>query len=137
MKLPRRKFLHLAASAATLPAVSRFAWAEAYPSRPITVINPFPAGGPLDIVARLIGEQMKVTLGQPVILENVTGAAGTLGVGRVARAAPDGYTIGIGHWSTHVVNPAVYHLNYDVFEDFAPISLIATNPQLIVSKNDV
>jgi len=111
--------------------------AQNYPSRPINLIVPFAAGGPTDTIARIMAQVMGPTLGQSVIVENVTGAAGSLGVGRVARAAPDGYTIGIGHWSTHVVNPAVYHLNYDVFEDFAPISLIATNPQLIVSKNDV
>jgi tripartite-type tricarboxylate transporter receptor subunit TctC len=111
--------------------------ADNYPSRPITIVVPFAAGGPTDTVARIMAQAMGPVLGQSVIVENVTGAAGSIGVGRVARAAPDGYTIGIGHWSTHVVNPAVYHLNYDVLEDFAPISLIASNPQLIVSKNDV
>ncbi len=111
--------------------------ADNYPSRPITIVVPFAAGGPTDTVARIMAQAMGPVLGQSVIVENVTGAAGSIGVGRVARAAPDGYTIGIGHWSTHVVNAAVYHLNYDVLEDFAPISLIASNPQLIVSKNDV
>jgi len=111
--------------------------ADNYPSRPITLIVPFAAGGPTDTIARIMAQAMGPALGQSIIVENVTGAAGSIGVGRVARAAPDGYTIGIGHWSTHVVNAAVYHLNYDVLEDFAPISLIATNPQLIVSKNDV
>jgi tripartite-type tricarboxylate transporter receptor subunit TctC len=111
--------------------------AQTYPARPITLVVPFAAGGPTDTIARLVGQAMGVRLGQTVLIENVTGAAGSIGVGRVARAAPDGYTIGIGHWSTHVVNAAVYPLQYDVLNDFAPISLIANNPQLIVSKNAV
>jgi len=111
--------------------------AQAYPTRPLTIVVPFAAGGPTDTIARIVGQAMGVKLGQTVLIENVTGAAGSIGVGRVARAAPDGYTIGIGHWSTHVVNPAVYPLQYDVLKDFAPISLIANNPQLIVSKNAV
>src|SRR5215472_9782469 len=93
MKLPRRNFLHLAAGAAALPAVSRFARAQAYPTRPITMIVPFPAGGPVDTLGRFISERVRASLGQPVIIENVSGAAGSLGVGRVARAAPDGYTL--------------------------------------------
>ena len=120
-----------------LTALLSSASAQTYPTRPITMVVPFSAGGPTDTVARILGQAMGTALGQPVIIENVTGAAGSIGVGRVARAAPDGYTIGIGHWSTHVVNAAVYHLNYDVLEDFAPISLVANNAQLIVSKNDV
>jgi tripartite-type tricarboxylate transporter receptor subunit TctC len=124
------------------PLVVLAAWvaparAQTYPARPITIVVPFAAGGPTDTIARIMGQAMGPALGQSIIVENVTGAAGSLGAGRVARAAPDGYTIAIGHWSTHVVNAAVYHLNYDVLEDFAPISLIANNPQLIVSKNDV
>ena len=110
---------------------------QTYPTRPITLVVPFAAGGPTDTIARLVGQAMGVRLGQTVLIENITGAAGSIGVGRVARAAPDGYTIGIGHWSTHVVNAAVYPLQYDVLKDFAPISLIANNPQLIVSKNAV
>jgi tripartite-type tricarboxylate transporter receptor subunit TctC len=111
--------------------------AQTYPTRPITMVVPFAAGGPTDTIARIVAEGMRQSLGQTVIIENTTGAAGSLGVGRVARAAPDGYTIGIGHWSTHVVNAAVYPLQYDVLNDFEPISLIATNPQLVVSKNAV
>jgi tripartite-type tricarboxylate transporter receptor subunit TctC len=111
--------------------------AQTYPNRPITIVVPFSAGGPTDTIARLVGQAMGVRLGQTVLIENVTGAAGSIGVGRVARAAPDGYTVGIGHWSTHVVNPAVYPLQYDVLNDFVPISLIANNAQLIVSKNAV
>ena len=103
MKLPRRKFLHLAASAAALPAVSRIARAQAYPTRPITIIVPYAAGGPTDTVGRVMAERMRDLLGQPVVVENVTGAAGSIGTGRAARAAPDGYTLSLGDVSTHVV----------------------------------
>src|SRR5436305_4262946 len=108
--------------------------AQVYPSHPITMVVPFDAGGPVDTVARILSEPMRASLGQSIIVENVTGAAGSIGVGRVARAAPDGYTLSIGHWSTHVVNGAIYSLPYDVFNDFEPISLIASNPQLVVTK---
>src|SRR5262249_48969506 len=113
MRLPRRQFLHLAAGGAVLPAISRIARAQAYPARPITMVVPFAAGGPTDTIARVIADGMRVPLGQPVIIENVTGAAGSLGVGRVARAAPDGYTISIGQWGSHVTNGAIYALQYD------------------------
>jgi len=109
--------------------------AQTYPSRPVTIIVPFAAGGPTDVIARTLAEPMRASLGQPVVIENVTGANGNIGVGRVARAAPDGHTIGIGHWSTHVVNGAVYPLPYDLLRDFEPISLISTNSYLIVAKN--
>src|SRR5436190_6347244 len=111
--------------------------AQGYPSRPITMVVPYAAGGPTDTIARIMAEKMRGPLGQTIIVENTTGAAGTLGVGRVARAAPDGYTIGIGHWGTHVVNPAIYTLQYDVLNDFEPVAMIATNPQLIVAKKSV
>ena len=107
MKLPRRQFLHLAAGAAALPAVSRIARAQSYPSRPITMIVPYAAGGPTDTVGRVMAERMRDLLGQPVVVENVTGAAGSIGTGRAARAAPDGYTLSLGDVSTHVVNGAV------------------------------
>jgi tripartite-type tricarboxylate transporter receptor subunit TctC len=110
------------------------ATAQVYPSRPITMIVPFAAGGPTDTLARIVSERMRSSLGQPIVLENVTGAAGTIGVGRSARAAPDGYTIGIGAWNTHVVNGAVYALPYDVLKDFDPVGLLASNPQMIVSR---
>jgi tripartite-type tricarboxylate transporter receptor subunit TctC len=110
------------------------AHAQTYPTKPITIVVPFAAGGPTDTIARIFAERLRIPLGQTVVVENTTGAAGTLGVGRVARAAPDGYTIGIGHWSTHVVNPAVYTLQYDVLKDFSPISLIANNPQIVIAK---
>jgi tripartite-type tricarboxylate transporter receptor subunit TctC len=111
--------------------------AQVYPSRPITMVVPFAAGGPTDTIGRIMVERMRVSLSQPVIIENVTGAAGSIGVGRVARATPDGYTIVIGQWGTHVVNGATYSLQYDLLKDFEPISLIASTPSLIVSKNVV
>src|SRR5260370_25355078 len=134
MKLPRRRFLHLAAGAAALPAVSRSAWAQAYPARSITMVVPFPAGGPLDALGRVMAEGMRSSLGQSIIIENVAGAAGSLGVGRVARAAPDGYTLVIGIWSTHVVNGAIYTLQYDVLNDFEPVSLLGYQPLVIIAK---
>ena len=107
--------------------------AEDYPSRPITMIVPFAAGGPTDVIARLMAQQMGNTLGQNVAVEDITGAAGSIGVGRVAKAAPDGYTIGIGHWSTHVANGAIYTLPYDLLNDLEPIALLPSNPMLIVT----
>jgi tripartite-type tricarboxylate transporter receptor subunit TctC len=109
--------------------------AQTYPSRPITIVAPFPAGGPLDTIARVIAEPMRETLGQPVLVENVPGAGGNLGVGRAARAEPDGYTVVIGQWSTHVVNPVTYALPYDVRE-MEPVALLTTTPQLIVARKD-
>jgi tripartite-type tricarboxylate transporter receptor subunit TctC len=137
MKLPRRQFLRLAAGAAALPAVSRIARAQAYPTRPITMNVPFPPGGALDSISRIIAEYMRASLGQPVIIENVGGANGTIGIGRVARAAPDGYTFGIGNFSTHVTNGALYALSFDVLKDFQPISLLTDQPFLIVAKNSL
>ena len=137
MKLPRRQVLQLAASAAALPVVSRIARAQTYPSRPLTMIVPYPAGGPTDTIARLLGERMRASLGQPVIIENVAGAGGNIGVGRVARAAGDGYTLGIGHWGSHVVNGAIYTLPYDLLSDLEPVALISDGPQLIVAARSV
>ena len=116
--------------------VAGSASAQTFPSKQITLVVPFTAGGPTDTLARILTERMSRTLGQTVIVENTTGAAGTIGVARVARAAPDGYTIGIGHWSTHVVNPAIYPLTFDILNDFEPLAMIATNPQLLVSRKD-
>src|SRR5438034_319489 len=110
------------------------AQAQTYPSRPVTIVVPFPAGGPTDALARVLAERMKGALGQSVIVENPTGAAGTIGTGRVARAAPDGYMIILGHWQTHVVNGATYALAFDVVKDFEPISLVADCPVWIVAK---
>jgi tripartite-type tricarboxylate transporter receptor subunit TctC len=119
-----------------------FAWigcaqAQPYPSRPITMVVPFAAGGPTDTLARIVGERMRQALGQTIIIENTTGAAGSIAVGRVARSAPDGYTLGIGHWSTHVVNGAIYPLTYDLLKDLDPVALLPSNPQLIVATNGV
>jgi tripartite-type tricarboxylate transporter receptor subunit TctC len=108
--------------------------AQPYPSRPVTIVVPLAAGGPLDTLARILAESMRVSLGQPVIVENVTGAAGTVGTGRVARAAPDGYTIAMGFLGTHVLNGAIYALPYDVVKDFDPIALISSNPHVIVVR---
>ena len=137
MKLPRRTFLRLATGAAALPAVSRIAGAQGYPARPITFNVPFAAGGPSDAMARVMGERMRAALGQPILIENVVGAAGSIGVGRVAHAPPDGYTVSVGHWSTHVVNGAIYDLNYDLLKDLVPVVRLPSNPQLIVSKKNV
>jgi tripartite-type tricarboxylate transporter receptor subunit TctC len=111
--------------------------AQDFPSRPVTIVIPFPPGGAFDATGRIIAERMRLALGQPVIIENVGGAAGNIGVARVARAAPDGYTLSYGIWSTHVINAAIYPLGYDVVKDFAPIALLATSPQVIVSSNAV
>jgi tripartite-type tricarboxylate transporter receptor subunit TctC len=134
MSFPRRQFLHLAAGAAAVPVASRVATAQTYPSRPITIVVPFAAGGGLDVIARILAERMRVSLGQPVIIENVAGAAGSIGVGRVARAAPDGHTISIGQLGTHVLNGAVYALPYDLLTNFEPVSPIASYPWLIAAK---
>lgn len=137
MRLSRRRLLHLAAAATTLPALPRIARAQAFPARPITLVSPFPAGGPVDTICRILGEHMHVSLGQPVLVENTAGAAGSLGVGRVARAAPDGYTLIVGQWSTHVANAAIYKLPYDTLTDFAPIALLSSNPGLIVGRKNL
>jgi tripartite-type tricarboxylate transporter receptor subunit TctC len=139
MQRARRKLLHLAAGALTLPALPRIAfpqavWAQSYPTRPITMIVPYAAGGPTDTVGRIMAERMRDLLGQPVLVENVTGAAGSIGTGRAARAAPDGYTLSLGDVSTHVVNGAVRTLQYDVLNDFEPVCLLAVSPLLIVSR---
>jgi tripartite-type tricarboxylate transporter receptor subunit TctC len=133
-KLSRRQFLYLGASASVLPAMSQLTWAQAYPSRPVTLLVPYPAGGGADSVGRIMAEHMRTALGQPVIIENVPGATGSIGVGRVARARPDGYTFVLGNWNTHVVNGAVYALPYDVLSDFEPVALLLTFYPLLVAK---
>jgi tripartite-type tricarboxylate transporter receptor subunit TctC len=138
MKLPRRQFLRLAAGAAALPAVSRAAFAQAYPSRPITMVVPFAAGGPTDVIGRVLAERMRSTLGQTVVVENTTGAGGTIGAGRLARAAPDGYTIGIGQNGSHVITGATYsNLPYDLLKDFEPLTLVCITPFMVVAKKSV
>jgi tripartite-type tricarboxylate transporter receptor subunit TctC len=112
------------------------AQAQTYPSRPITLVVPFPPGGSTDAAARIMAERMRASLGQPVVIENGCGAGGSIGVGRVARAAPDGYTFDIGQWDTHV-GSIIYKLDYDLEKDFEPIALVSNNPQLMVAKNDL
>src|SRR2546430_10629856 len=107
MNLPRRRFLHLAAGATALPAVSRFAWAQAYPTRPITMIVPFAPGGISDVMGRMMAEPMRAFLGQPVIIENVGGAGGSIGVGRAVRSPGDGYTLSIATTGSHVLTGAL------------------------------
>jgi tripartite-type tricarboxylate transporter receptor subunit TctC len=111
--------------------------AEKYPSHPITVVVPFSAGGPSDAMMRILAERMKTSLGEAVLIENVTGAGGSIGVGRVVHSAPDGYTIGFGHLGTHVANSAIYKLNYDLVTDLEPVVRLPSNPMIIVSKNAV
>ena len=130
--LRRTAFTVLAALAAS-PAL-----AQPYPSKPINLIVPFSAGGPTDVMARIVGERMSKELGQQMVIDNVTGAAGSIAMGKLARSAPDGYTIGIGHLGTNVVNGAIYrNLNYDLIEDLVPIALLPSNPLLVVTSNQV
>jgi tripartite-type tricarboxylate transporter receptor subunit TctC len=112
------------------------AQAQSYPSRPITLVVPFPPGGSTDAAARIMAERMRAPLGQTIVIENVGGAGGSIGVGRVARAAPDGYTFDIGQWDTHV-GSIIYKIDYDLEKDFEPIALISNNPQLMVAKKDL
>src|SRR5947209_10542355 len=135
--MKRRRFLLLAAAAAALSVASQVASAEIYPSRPVSVIVPVPDGGQMDSIARIVTERMRRRLGQPMIVENVTGASGTIGVGRVARATADGYTLLYGAWATQVVNGAVYDLPYDLIHDFEAIALTSITPWLIAAKHAV
>jgi tripartite-type tricarboxylate transporter receptor subunit TctC len=123
--------------AAALAVVATSAAAQTYPSRPITFIEPFSAGGPSDAVARVVAQAMAQSLGQSVVVENITGAAGTIAAARLARAAPDGYTIGMATWSTHVVSPVVYHPSYSVFKDFAPVALLTETPLVLVASKKI
>jgi tripartite-type tricarboxylate transporter receptor subunit TctC len=131
------KMLPLAVALAAALGCATHAHAQGYPAHPITIIAPFPAGGPTDTVARVIGERMKTSLGQTVVIENVTGAGGTIGIGRVARAAPDGYTLVVGQWTTHVGGGAIYPLQFHVLNDFEPVSLLTSSPLWILGKNDL
>ena len=138
MKLLRRRFLHLAAGAGAMPVVSQIARAQTYPSRAITILVPSAAGGSTDTIGRLIVQPMRTSLGEPVILENVTGASGTIGVCRAAHAVPDGYTLSIGQLATHVFNGAVFALSCDVLNDFTPIAqLVDSVPLLIVARKSL
>src|SRR5260370_10756691 len=131
----RRRLIVGGFLAATVTLVgSDPATAQTFPSRPVTIVVPFAAGGPIDTLARVLAERMRTQLGQPVVIENVSGAAGNIGVGRVARATPDGYTLVAGFWGTHVVNGAIYALPYNVVNDFEPILLMSRNVQVIVAR---
>ena len=133
----RRRFLGLTAGAVALPGTTGIARAQSYPSRPITMIVPFPAGGATDTLARILAEPMRAFLGQPVIVENVAGAAGSIGVGRAARAAGDGYTLSISTSTTHVLIGALYALGFDLLKDLEPVAQLASEPLLIAAKKSM
>src|SRR6201993_3934725 len=126
-----------AALIATSAFVGPASAADKFPTHPITIVVPFAAGGPSDAMMRILGERMKVALGETILIENTTGAGGSIGVGRVVHSPPDGYTIGFGHLGTHVANGAIYKLNYDLVTDLEPIVLLPSNPMIVVSKNAV
>jgi tripartite-type tricarboxylate transporter receptor subunit TctC len=134
MKLARRKFLHLAAGTVSLPAVSHLATAQTFPTRPITIVVGYAAGGPTDTVARILAERMKAVLGQPVLVENTTGAGGSIAVGRVVRAAPDGYTVSMGDMGNYIANQAFYPLQYDLRTDLQPVAMVDNAPSLVFSR---
>lgn len=125
------------AALAVISAIGSSARAQTFPARAVTFVVPFAAGGPTDTVARILADRMRIALGQPVLIENVAGAAGSVAVGKVVRAAPDGHMLSFGHWSTHVVNGAVYRLPYDLLNDLEPISLLPRNAMLVVARNTI
>ena len=135
--LLRRRFLHLAAGAVALTIVSQLASAQTYPSRPVSMIVPYPPGGPTDTLGRIFAERMRVSLGQPVIVENIGGAAGTIGTARALRALPDGYTINFSNVASHVFSSIVYKLQYDVLKDLEPVALLTISPLWLVASNNV
>lgn len=130
----RRQVISLATGAIAASSISRSAPAESFPSRPITLVVPFAAGALNDIIARVLGDGFRTLLGQPGIVENVTGADGTIATSRVARAAPDGYTLIVGSWNTHVANSLIYSVQYDVVRDFEPVALLPDAPMLLIAK---
>jgi tripartite-type tricarboxylate transporter receptor subunit TctC len=134
MKLVRRTLLQCAGAAVAAPAFPKLATAQTWPTRPITMIYPFAAGGSGDVIGRILAERMRGPLGQPIIVENIGGADGSIGVGRAARARPDGYTVVFGGSATHLLNGAFYSLPYDVLNDFAPISLVYTASYVLFAR---
>ena len=108
--------------------------AQSYPTRPISVVVPFPPGGQVDTVSRLLIDGMRAALGQPLIVENVGGASGTIGTGRAVRATPDGYTVVMGNWTSHVGGPAMYAINYDILDDLEPVAMLLIAPTVIVGR---
>ncbi len=133
--MPTRRALLASLAALSASASVATTAAQDYPTHPITMDMPFAAGGPGDVLARMLAQQMGRTLGQNVVVENITGAAGSIGTGAVARAAPDGYSLILGNWTTHVVNAVAYRLDYNVIKDFAPIAVVATQPVLIIARS--
>ena len=136
MKASRRQLLRFTTAAAALCATSSIGATQPYPSRPVVIIVPVPPGGVADPIARILADHLTLTLGHPVVIENVTGAGGSIGVARLVRAAPDGHTLGIGNWLSHVGASAVYPVQYDVLEDLAPVSLLTRSPILITARKD-
>jgi tripartite-type tricarboxylate transporter receptor subunit TctC len=137
MRFSRRQFLQFAGAVATTSTISRLARAQGYPTRPIAMIVPFPAGGAADVIARPVAERMRERIGQPIIIENVGGADGSIGVGRAARARPDGYTLCVGTLGTHVQNGAFYSLPYDVLHGFVPITPLASIPFVLFARKGI
>src|SRR5215471_6502066 len=137
MKRSRRQILHSAAALAALAASLCIASAQTYPARPVTIIVPYAAGGPTDLIARTIAEKMREPLGQAVVVENVAGGGGAIGIGRVAHAVPDGYTLNLGNNGSNVLTGAIYPLAFDLIRDFEPIAGLTTNPQIIISKKTI
>jgi tripartite-type tricarboxylate transporter receptor subunit TctC len=135
---PANRIVGATLLAVVMPALNGigFASAQVYPSRPITMVVPYPAGGPTDVIARIVVERMWVSLGQPIVIENVTGGSGSIGVSRVARAPPDGYTLSFGTWSTHVVNGAILPIPYDLLNGFEPVARIVNSPMLIIARKE-
>src|SRR6201991_4727468 len=134
--LHRRTFLHLSALAVAQLAFRRVVRAQSYPDRPITLVVPFPAGGPTDVIARIFAERLRQALGQAGIVENVAGAGATIGVARVIRAAPDGYTLSAGNSTSHVGGPAIYPFQYDILTDLAPVALLSISPTMLIARRD-
>jgi len=134
---PLRMLTWVAALAALMVGAPASADAQGFPTRPITIVVPYPPGGPTDVVARILAERMRVSLGQQIIVENVAGGSGSIGVGRVARAAADGTTLSLGNSGSHVLNAALYALPYDLLNDFAPVALLTSNPQIIITRTGV
>jgi tripartite-type tricarboxylate transporter receptor subunit TctC len=132
-----RLIIGLAAISTAVVAAIPIASAQVYPSRPINIVVPFPAGGATDVAARILAERMRASLGQPVVVENISGVGGTVAVGRVARAAPDGHVLSLGDWTSHVSSPAIFPIQYDVVSDFEPVALLASGPQLLVGRSTI
>ena len=130
--MTRAFFAALACASLSCMSVSL---AQPYPTRSVTLIVPYGAGGPLDTLTRIVSERMRVSLGQPIVIDNITGASGVIGVGRAIRADPDGYTVSVGNWPTHVVNGATFTLQYDLLRDLEPVALLSSNPYVVVARN--